>query len=102
MKSRRMVAGNRRIRMKYKALVDSYDSKRAPSFCVAGRVYEFAADPGKHFESLDNKPDTTKEELIAEAESLGMEVDRRKSVKTLQAEISDAKTKAELTAYGDN
>lgn len=86
--------------MKYKALRDSFDSKRAPKFCVGGRVYEFDSDPGKHFKCLE-KPVDEKQEIIEEAEELGVEIDKRKSAKNMRAELEKAKQQAELTSYGD-
>lgn len=79
--------------MKYKAVVDSFEGGRKPAFCASGRIYDFDTDPGKHFKCIEKPPvDREKEDIIREAEELGLDVDKRKSAKTLAAEVERAKT----------
>lgn len=87
--------------MKYKALRDSFDHNRKPGFCVAGRVYEFDKDPGKHFECIEKSPLSEKDLLLREAEELGLELDKRKSVENLRRELDAAKQEVELRSYGE-
>lgn len=79
--------------MKYKALRDSFDHARTPRYCQANKEYEFDADPGAHFVVASQTPKNegpSKEELIARAELLGIEVDKRKSVANIQKAIEEA------------
>jgi len=73
--------------MKYLSIETSFDHKRRPRLCSKGHIYEFDADPGKHFKPLDEPkvqepkspkavgPDKT--ELIKEAEARGIDIDKR-------------------------
>jgi hypothetical protein len=86
--------------VKYIALRDSLDHKRSPAYCVRGHVYDFASDPGVHFEAIEEaplpvvvveRPRDDKAALLMEAEELGLDVDKRWSVARLRDEISKAK-----------
>lgn len=76
--------------MKYEALKDSFSVSRTPAYCVQGRVYEFGSDPGKHFRCLDQPKKSEKDSLIEQAESMGLDIDKRSGVEKIKAAIEEA------------
>lgn len=81
--------------MKYKALRDSFDHNRNPKYCYANAEYEFDSDPGQHFSAsaVEEKPkEPTKEELLARAEALGLDIDKRRSAANIKKAIEETES----------